>query len=398
MLITILPQELVDSVIDLVPEHELDHDNNAGLKLTRESVEDLRALSRVCRATRERSQKHLFQKLVINNPKYCRGLRTVLTANPCLSAYVKHIVVRSYDQRRSKALQTVINACRGLETLSFLYLDDFTRWPGACLVPSEFPALRRLEVARCTINNYDDIAEVLAGMPALQELHLSATCIERIVSGGAWTQQRKRLESLELRRMHCVVSGPDTTVAFTRGFQQVKKLDLTLHSSFDYDILRNLALPQIGVEHLTLAVDWYWAELPYDLCADFGDDPDRGTTFLSLTLQERPPENNFRMFFGGRWASRLLLAIPSTQLERVCVRLEYRRGGDPWDGFEWTAVDNALGCATRFPTLREVRVEIGERWAHWYEADEDPSLEDPFVVAVKAELPRVAERGILIIQ
>ncbi|EIN08464.1 hypothetical protein PUNSTDRAFT_134843 [Punctularia strigosozonata HHB-11173 SS5] len=398
-----LPQELVDNIIDFVTELEADHGNNTDPTLLRRSAEDLRALSCVCRAMRKRSQKHLFQKLIVNSSSDCERLRTVLNNDPLLSGHVKSLYVRSYDQHRFKALpddalRAVIDACRRVESLSLQDFDEFTRWPGAYLMTLTFPVLLRLKLNRCTVSNYDDLAIVLVKMPELRELRLNATCIECIFPSDMWTKRARCLRALELRQLQHFVTGPTTAGAFARGFEQVENLDIVLHSLSDYMVLCNLSIPGTGVENLTLAVNWNSEKPPQDLCTDFGDDPTRGEVLRSLTLQESATETGLRMISDGRWASNLLLALPGTHLERVCVRLEYHQSGEPWYDFDWAAVDGALGCATRFSALREVTMEIRERCAQGCKEEDGHSVDDPFILAVKERLPKVTGRDKLTVK
>ncbi|EIN04770.1 hypothetical protein PUNSTDRAFT_138412 [Punctularia strigosozonata HHB-11173 SS5] len=185
-----LPPEMMDHVIDFVPEYP---DNQS-------SQATLLALCLSCKATKPRSERNLFRAPYISSSTACYYFQKKLTEIPARRERVESLVVNgrtwlaalhiSVSEPRGNTnfhvLPDVLRACPNLKHLT---ISNFSDGHGYSLLEfartqREHSALRSLTVENCEFQEYKDIEALLCRVPSLRSLTMKDITVCQPVEAG----------------------------------------------------------------------------------------------------------------------------------------------------------------------------------------------------------------------
>ena len=161
MKLLLLPQELIDSIIDYVVEDQSRH--------------DALNLPLVCRAFVRRLQSHLFAYLTLNGPEDCAKWISRHASSPHLGEYVRHIGITNFkrpgiDTSGWSDLSELLLTCPKTISAAISNLDlDYI--PGVKEWYRTLPSVRILSLASCRCS-YTSFSSFVWLLPALKELRL----------------------------------------------------------------------------------------------------------------------------------------------------------------------------------------------------------------------------------
>lgn len=263
-------------------------------------------------------------------------------------------------------LRGFLQDCVGIQSLDITEFN-FASVRASLLFRSTFSSLENIQIVRCLMDSYTDLACILscASLPFNLRIETDNYIEEDIPH--PWMATPCNLRSLDITEYYDHESYCEE---FASGFNSIGRLDLTMKNITDQSLLRLLTTPSKGVNHLRLTEDWeVGLDFPEgEVCYEISG--------IWLTLRTNPGLRNGTDWTGGgtlqsihlrqvkigsehpQWGSDFILALDPSRLESITLELHSRASfGIPlWDGFDWDAVDGALASTDRFPALAKLVV------------------------------------------